>query len=62
MSNLSSRRAIARKRKAVRVREIVSDVFITIGVIVLFFYLWYGWLGDLVAGAPSEVADTRENP
>ena len=41
-----------------RVREIVSDVFITIGVIVLFFYLWYGWLGDLVAGAQQDAAAT----
>jgi sortase A len=39
-------------------REIVSDVVITIGAISLFFYLWYVWLGDLVAGAQQDLAAT----
>ncbi|MEY4898766.1 MAG: hypothetical protein RL294_577 [Actinomycetota bacterium] len=55
---MSSRRALRRKRKAARLREIGSDVLITLGVIVLFFYLWYGWLGDLVAGAQQDAAAT----
>ena len=39
-------------------REIVSDVLITIGVVVMFFYLWYVWLGDFVAGAQQDSAAT----
>jgi sortase A len=53
-----SRRAIRRKRKRALLRVIVSDVFITIGVAVLFFYLWYVWLGDVVAGARQDSAAT----
>jgi sortase A len=37
-------------------REIVSDVVVTIGVLTLFFYLWYVWLGDLVVGAQQDSA------
>lgn len=55
---MSSRRAISRKRKAVRLREIGSDVLITSGVIVLFFYLWYIWLGDIDAGTQQASAAT----
>ncbi len=39
-------------------REILSDVLITIGVFVLLFYVWYVWLGDLVAGAQQDSAAT----
>ncbi len=45
-----------RQRKSARLREIVSDVLVTIGVLSLFFYLWYVWLGDLVAGAQQDAA------
>jgi sortase A len=55
---MSSRREISRKRKTARLREIVSDVLITTGVLGLFFYLWYVWLGDLVAGAQQDSAAT----
>jgi len=40
------------------IREVISDVLITIGVLVLFFYVWYVWLGDIVAGAQQDVAGT----
>lgn len=55
---MSSRRGIRRKRKTARLRETVSDVLITIGVMALFFYLWYVWLGDLVTGAQQDSAAT----
>ena len=55
---MSSRRALRRKRKVARLREIGSDVLITLGVIVLFFYLWYVWLGDIDAGAQQASAAT----
>ena len=53
---MSSRRAIRRKRKIARLREIASDVLVTIGVLGLFFYLWYAWFGDIVAAARQDSA------
>ena len=55
---MSSRHAISRTRNNARLRGIVSDVLITIGVVALFFCLWYIWLGDLVAGAQQDSAAT----
>lgn len=37
-------------------REVLSDIFITIGAFVLVFYVWYVWLGDIVAGAQQDSA------
>jgi sortase A len=37
-------------------REVVSDILITVGVLVLFFYVWYVWLGDIVTGAKQDAA------
>jgi hypothetical protein len=34
----------------------MSDLFITVGVLVLFFYVWYVWLGDILAGAQQDAA------
>lgn len=39
-----------------KIREVVSDVLITVGVLVLFFYVWYVWLGDIVVGAQQDAA------
>lgn len=41
-----------------KIREIISDVLITIGVLVMFFYVWYVWLGDVVVGAQQDAAAT----
>lgn len=37
-------------------REVVSDILITIGALVLVFYVWYVWLGDIVTGAKQDSA------
>ncbi|MDP4585777.1 MAG: class E sortase [Microbacteriaceae bacterium] len=50
--------AVRRAIMSRRIREVISDVFITIGVLVLFFYVWYVWLGDLVVGAQQDLAAT----
>jgi len=55
---MSVRHAISQKLTPAFVREVLSDVLITIGVMVLFFYVWYVWLGDLVAGAQQDSAAT----
>jgi sortase A len=39
-----------------KIREVMSDLFITVGVLVLFFYVWYVWLGDILAGAQQDAA------
>jgi sortase A len=39
-------------------RVVLSDILITVGVLVLLFYVWYIWLGDLVAGAQQDSAAT----
>lgn len=39
-----------------RFREVLSDILITIGVLVLVFYIWYVWLGDVIAGAQQDKA------
>jgi sortase A len=39
-----------------KVREVISDLFITVGALVLFFYVWYVWLGDIVVGAQQDAA------
>jgi len=49
--NLASRGVSSRK-----IREVISDVFITVGALVLFFYVWYVWLGDIVVGAQQDAA------
>jgi sortase A len=41
---------------SLQIREVVSDVLITVGVLVLFFYVWYVWLGDIVTGAKQDAA------
>lgn len=50
-SNRPDRPGLSRKT-----REVISDLFITVGVLVLFFYVWYVWLGDVVAGAQQDAA------
>ena len=50
------RRLKLHKLNTTLVREVLSDVLITIGVVVLFFYVWYIWLGDLVSGAQQDSA------
>jgi len=37
-------------------REVASDILITIGALVLVFYVWYVWLGDIVTGAKQDSA------
>lgn len=37
-------------------REVLSDILITIGALVLVFYVWYVWLGDVIAGAQQDKA------
>lgn len=39
-----------------KIREVVSDIFITVGLLVLFFYVWYVWLGDILVGAQQDAA------
>lgn len=57
MNRDTSTRA-GRAQQTRKIREWVSDVLITIGVLVLFFYVWYVWLGDIVAGAQQDAAGT----
>jgi sortase A len=45
-----------RRGSSRKVREVISDLFITVGALVLFFYVWYVWLGDVVAGAQQDAA------
>lgn len=37
-------------------REVLSDILITIGALVVVFYVWYVWLGDVIAGAQQDKA------
>jgi sortase A len=39
-----------------KIREVISDLLITLGAFVLLFYVWYVWLGDVVAGAQQDAA------
>ena len=39
-----------------KARVIYSDILILIGVLVLLFYVWYVWFGDLVAGIQQDAA------
>jgi sortase A len=55
---MSTLKGIAQRLNSAFAREVVSDVLITIGAMVLFFYLWYVWLGDVVAGAQQDSAAT----
>jgi sortase A len=52
----SLKNRMGRRGSSQKIREVVSDVFITVGVFVLFFYVWYIWLGDIVAGAQQDAA------
>ena len=54
---MRERRSPAVQRVSSRkIREVMSDLFITVGVLVLFFYVWYVWLGDILAGAQQDAA------
>jgi hypothetical protein len=55
---MSTLKGIAQRLNSAFAREVVSDVLITIGAMVLFFCLWYVWLGDVVAGAQQDSAAT----
>jgi sortase A len=42
-----------------RARIIYSDILILIGVLVMLFYVWYVWFGDLVAGIQQDAAAAK---
>lgn len=56
-----NRATASRFRRALqtrKIREVISDALITVGVLVMFFYVWYVWLGDIVTGAQQDAAGT----